>query len=171
MIQRLFENYVAHSLLRGLTPNTRLRTQASSKYLLKHEPDGAAIECNWFQLKPDLLLETRTAGRERTTVAVMDTKWKLLNSQLVNSKDKYKLSQADMYQLYAYGQRYMRGKGHMALIYPAHAQFQAALPRFSYSEQLHLWVLPFDLKRRQLVPGEWQEHFPGLRARLAQWAV
>ncbi|WP_323843861.1 McrC family protein [Microbulbifer magnicolonia] len=169
-MERLFESYVADSLSRELAPSARLRAQVRDRYLLKHRPDGAVSECSWFQLKPDLLLESRTAGPERVRFAVMDTKWKLLNSELASGDAKYKLSQGDMYQLYAYGQKYMRGEGHMALIFPAHAQFKSALPRFSFSERLHLWVLPFDLKQRQLVPGEWLEHFPGLRGRLNQSA-
>ena len=169
-MERLFENYVANSLARDLAPDSRLRTQACGKYLLKHQPYGVLSECNWFQLKPDLVLEACSTGSERALIAVMDTKWKLLDGRLASGDDKYNLTQQDMYQLFAYGQRYMQGEGHMALIFPAHAQFKSALPRFSFSEQLHLWALPFDLRRRQLVPGEWQEYFCGLSTHVAQWA-
>lgn len=161
-MEKLFESYVAASLRRRLAPSTRLRTQSCNKYLLKHQAIGSEVDGNWFQLKPDLLLETRTVGPERARVAVMDTKWKLLDSRLSRGDSKYKLSQSDMYQLYAYGQYYMGGEGHMALIFPKCQQFQSPLPRFSFSEKLHLWALPFDLMRRQLVYGEWLQHFPGL---------
>ncbi|QIL90941.1 restriction endonuclease [Microbulbifer sp. SH-1] len=164
-MERLFENYVAHCLGRQLAPHTRLRTQVCDKYLVKHTPASTTSEHSWFQLKPDLLLETRFSN---PSVTVMDTKWKLVDSQRASGDAKYNLSQSDMYQLYAYGQRYMGGYGHMALIFPAHSDFQEPLPRFSFSEQLHLWALPFDLKRRQLVSGEWQNYFPELKGTLQQ---
>ena len=170
-MERLFENYVAHWLKPELAPNTRLRTQACDKYLLRHQPAGAANECSWFQLKPDLLLETRIPPSRKPLTAVMDTKWKLLESQLASGDAKYNLSQGDMYQLYAYGMQYMDGVGHMALIYPAHTGFQAALPHFSFSHELHLWAVPFNLKARQLVPGEWLNNFPGLRGCLMREAI
>ena len=44
---------------------------------------------------------------------VMDTKWKLLDQNACNGTDKYSLCQAEFYQLYAYGQKYMNGKGDM----------------------------------------------------------
>ncbi|MCW8127887.1 McrC family protein [Microbulbifer halophilus] len=169
-MERLFENYVAHWLKRQLAPYSRLRTQACNKHLLRHKPEGAPLERGWFQLRPDLLLETCLPGLA-PVASVMDSKWKLLDNKLASSDSKYNLSQADMYQLYAYGQQYMNGAGHMALIFPAHADFQAALPRFSFSKDLHLWALPFDLKRRQLVPGAWLENFPGLRACVDREAV
>ncbi|MDA7569172.1 McrC family protein [Emcibacteraceae bacterium] len=43
----------------------------------------------------------------------MDTKWKLLDQNAGNGTDKYSLCQAEFYQLYAYGQKYMNGKGDM----------------------------------------------------------
>ncbi|WHI49577.1 McrC family protein [Microbulbifer sp. MLAF003] len=160
-MERLFENYVAHSLQQTLPPGTRLHTQASSQYLLKHRPEGTETDNRWFQLRPDLLLESDTMEKGRPQVAVMDTKWKLLNS-CASSNEKYKLSQADLYQLFAYGNYYMDGRGHMALIFPAHGDFCQPLPRFSFSDNLHLWALPFNLHSQQLVAGDWQAYFPSL---------
>ncbi|MCO1335277.1 McrC family protein [Microbulbifer sp. OS29] len=160
-MERLFENYVAHSLRQTLPPSSRLRTHASNQYLLKHRPEGTETDSRWFQLRPDLLLESDTTGKGRPQVAVMDTKWKLLSSR-ASSSEKYKLSQADLYQLFAYGNYYMDGRGHMALIFPAHGDFCQPLPRFSFSDNLHLWALPFNLHSQQLVAGDWQAYFPGL---------
>lgn len=83
----------------------------------------------------------------------MDTKWKLIDGQKSNGTDKYGLSQADFYQLYAYGQRYLNGEGDMVLIYPGTDEFKKALPVFEFPKpgNLRLWVLPFCLRERALV--------------------
>ena len=92
----------------------------------------------------------------------MDTKWKLLDDNSSTAEDKYGLKQTDMYQLFAYGKKYMEGKGHMMLIYPVNENFDSPLPYFSFDDELHLWVVPFDLDTRQLVDGDWTHHFPDL---------
>lgn len=53
-----------------------------------------------FQLKPDILIR---AGQEVPRV-VLDTKWKRLSSDVTDAKNG--VSQGDMYQLYAYANRY-----------------------------------------------------------------
>jgi len=92
--------------------------------------------------------------------SVLDCKWKLVDGNLATAKDKYRISQPDLYQLFAYGQKYMTGKGHMMLIYPQHRFFKKPLPRFSFDEHLYLWPVPFDCDNGQLVEGEWQQAFP-----------
>lgn len=156
-MERLFESYVASVLRRQL--RGELKTQASSRYLVNHQPVGEPSSKKWFQLKPDLLLKTRYA------TYVMDTKWKLLDENACNGDGKYKISQPDMYQLFAYGHKYMHGKGHMALIYPKHPGFSQPLPCFSYSDELHLWAVPFDLDEDKLVAGEWEKYMPQLAGR------
>ncbi len=140
-MERLFERYVEVCLRRRLPPNA-LQRQASSEYLCTHQQQ------RWFQLKPDFLL------RNGEVNWVLDTKWKRLDSSLANTKDKYKLSQSDFYQLFAYGHRYLPGAGRMILIYPMTADFQAPLPVFNYSDSLELWVVPFDLETGELIPRE-----------------
>lgn len=134
-MERLFERYVEVCLRRELPAGVQLRATASSKYLCTHRNQ------NWFQLRPDFLL-----GRGDTRW-VLDTKWKRLDAALESSKDKYGLSQADFYQLFAYGQRYLDGKGDLFLVYPMTASFKQALPVFCYSPDLRLWVVPFDLDK------------------------
>lgn len=58
---------------------------------------------------------------------VMDTKWKLVNSSQ-QTKSLYGLAQADFYQMFAYGQKYLGGNGEMYLIYPAHDDFSQPIP-------------------------------------------
>ncbi|HBR8090638.1 TPA: McrC family protein, partial [Klebsiella pneumoniae] len=52
--------------------------------------------------------------------------------------------QADFYQMFAYGQKYLGGNGEMYLIYPAHDDFSQPIPQhFAFSETLKLWVVPY----------------------------
>lgn len=138
-MEKLFERYVAARLQLDLAAGARLTAQASRQSLCEH--DGATM----FQLRPDLLIEHEG---ERW---VLDTKWKLLDAG--NKAGAYGLSQADFYQLYAYGQKYLAGKGELALIYPRRQAFQHPLPAFRFSADLSLWVLPFDLELARLVDG------------------
>lgn len=65
----------------------------------------------------------------------------------------YYRSQADFYQLQAYGQSYLDGVGDVVLIYPKTDNFSDPLPVFAFpkTEGLRLWVVPFCLKTRQLL--------------------
>ena len=106
-MEQVFEAYVSKHLSRKITAGYSLKTQASSKYLVNHR------ECQWFRMKPDLLVQQN--GRNRL---VLDTKWKLIDREKDSGSQKYGLSQADFYQLHAYGQSYLNGAGDLALIYP-----------------------------------------------------
>lgn len=138
-MEKVFEAFVARHLPRQLAPRYTLRTQASSLSLVQH------MGKDWFSLRPDLLVREGSTNR-----LVLDTKWKLLNQ--ANTSDKYGLSQADFYQLHAYGHNYLDGQGDVVLIYPETDTFNQALPVFKFqSSGLRLWVLPFCLRKRQLV--------------------
>ena len=139
-MEKVFEAFVARHLPRQLAQPYTLRAQASSRSLVQHEGK------DWFLLKPDLLVREGGANR-----LVLDTKWKLLDQS--DAANKYGLSQADFYQLHAYGQNYLEGQGDVVLIYPKTDTFNQALPVFTFpkSPELRLWVLPFCLRQRQLV--------------------
>ena len=119
-----------------------LKAQASSEYLVRHE------DHRWFRLKPDLLVKNK-----QHTCMILDTKWKLLDASKKNGRDKYNLSQADFYQLYAYGQHYLcGGEGDIVLIYPKTDAFTEPLSVFNFpmNEKMRLWVVPFCLRERRL---------------------
>jgi 5-methylcytosine-specific restriction enzyme subunit McrC len=144
-MEAVFEAYVSKHVARQVKRPLSLKPQARSRHLVLHQ------EHKWFQMKPDLLV---CDGAE--CLLVLDAKWKLLDAQKVNGSEKYGLSQGDFYQLQAYGQSYLGGKGDVVLIYPRTSQFDQPLPefRFSHAEGLRLWVLPFCLRSRSLlVPG------------------
>lgn len=136
-MEKLFERYVEGWLRRQLPADAALKAQAASHYLCQHG-DG-----RMFRLEPDLLV-TRREQRW-----VLDTKWKRLDS--ADRENKYGLSQADFYQLFAYGQKYLEGSGQMMLIYPRWARFRSALPPFDFGSGLSLHVLPFDLEKDVLL--------------------
>lgn len=144
----LFEAFVRKHLGNAVVHPFTLKRQAQGQYLVRHRDE------NWFRMKPDLLLQHGARN-----VLVLDTKWKRLDHQQSTRREKYDLSQADLYQLFAYGHSYLNGAGDIVLIYPKTSAFPAPLERFEFpaSTGLRLWVLPFCLRTRWLnVP----EHAP-----------
>lgn len=136
-MEKLFERYVEASLPGQLAPAVTLSAQARSTSLCLHQDEPL------FELRPDILL------KQASKRWVLDAKWKRLDAS--DREHKYRLSQADFYQLYAYGQKYLNGSGEMALIYPAHRHFQQPLAPFYFdpAKKLTLWVLPFALEGPQ----------------------
>jgi 5-methylcytosine-specific restriction enzyme subunit McrC len=141
-MEAVFEAFVAKHLERQLMPPFALRTQTRSFSLVRHRGQ------DWFRLKPDLLVQASATNR-----LVLDTKWKLLDSEKSTGTGKYGLDQGDFYQLHAYGQSYLDGLGDVVLIYPRTDAFDRAQPVFEFpkSKGLRLWVLPFCLRERVLV--------------------
>jgi 5-methylcytosine-specific restriction enzyme subunit McrC len=139
-LESVFESYVA-SILAKLTPkNIELSSQAKSQHLVTYNTRGM------FKLKPDLMLSSN-----QQVLVVLDTKWKLIDLAMGNGTDKYQLAQADFYQMYAYGQKYLGGKGELILIYPASEKFNQPIPlSFEFSDELVLWVVPFDIQHDTL---------------------
>ena len=140
-MEQVFESYIEACLRRELRPGQTLKAQAASQYLATHD------EQPWFQIRPDFLL------LEDGATTVLDAKWKRLDASKGNSEDKYGLSQADFYQLYAYGQKYLGGCGRLVLLYPQTATFRESLSPFFVNDQLRLDVMPFDLTLGRLVGG------------------
>ncbi|MGY2320735.1 McrC family protein [Pseudomonas azotoformans] len=138
----VFEAFVAKHLSRQLCSTLSLRLQTRSLRLVRHK------EQDWFQLKPDMLVQSLKANR-----LVLDTKWKLVDAKKANGKEKYGLDQDDFYQLQAYGQSYLDGNGDVVLIYPKTEAFSQPLAVFEFpkSPGLRLWVLPFCLHTKQML--------------------
>lgn len=101
-MERVFESYVAAVLRRHLDfRQYRVHVQAKGKYLFE-------LPRKQFALRPDLVIEDLNSGEQ----TVLDTKWKLLSPQWHN----YGISQADMYQMYAYQKEYAAKQ--TVLLYP-----------------------------------------------------
>jgi len=144
-MERVFEDFVAFHLRKSIQADfgegASLRTQAA-KHSLVESHENKPI----FRLKPDL-----TVLRDEKPVCVMDTKWKLIDAS--QRKNKYGISQSDMYQLFAYGHKYLKSSHpkQLMLIYPKTERFQSALPLFHYEDGFSLQVVPFDLDNGKLL--------------------
>ncbi len=96
-----------------------------------------------FALRPDIVV-TREADQ---AIFVLDTKWKLLDAQ----KPNYGLSQADMYQMAIYQQKYHAEQ--VILLYPrtdlVNKDFIQFLGYTGQWEQLHIQVQFLDLFDRE----------------------
>ncbi len=98
-MEKLFESYIAEKFSNALDCHKfKVSVQDSRYHLFERK----------FALRPDIVVESKGGD----TAFVLDTKWKLLNINIAN----YGISQADMYQMYAYGKKYKADK--VMLIYP-----------------------------------------------------
>ena len=94
-------------------------------------------------MKPDLVV-----FKEDEPSLIVDTKWKMINAY--NERGNYGISQADMYQLYAYGKKYQINTNktpHLVLLYPENENFRKPLANFNYEGDLILDVIPFSFDK------------------------
>lgn len=142
-MERLFEECVGAGLRKHCRHPASVRSQSGAKSLVTHK--GQA----YFRLRPDYIVEI--AGEPRL---VVDAKWKLIDSTESGADKKYGLAQADLYQLYAYGNKYLSGgdgKRAVILVYPRTDAFREPLEPFEYEPDHILHVVPFDLERCEIV--------------------
>jgi 5-methylcytosine-specific restriction enzyme subunit McrC len=103
----LFEEYVARMLKRALADtDLRVVSQGGRLYCLETD-DRRQI----FQTRPDILIK-----RGDVVLQVIDTKWKRIAARIDDPKRG--VSQADVYQMMAYGRLYQCGR--LTLLYPHH---------------------------------------------------
>ncbi len=120
-MEQVFEAYIAKQvkLLFEYQSNGMISVSAQdSGYYLFDEPRK-------FKLRPDLVI--KNALSEKHKVVIMDTKWKRLNR---NTASNYGISQADMYQMYAYSKKYHTPD--IWLIYPISDEVRD-LPSISFN--------------------------------------
>lgn len=131
-MEAVFESFVAQTLAEELPRELKIIPQSGGLSLVNHKGK------NHFSLRPDLLIRKGLPAKNHI---VMDTKWKLISQ---HSKNQYGLSQADLYQMFAYGQKYLEGDGEMYLIYPEHDNFTGPISHhFAFSDTLKLWIVPY----------------------------
>lgn len=104
-MEKVFESYVAQQLRKVLAGlEWEISTQDSGYYLFDTPRQ--------FVLKPDIVIM-----RENGSKIILDTKWKsLVNNPRIN----YGISQADMYQMYAYAKKYHTSE--IWLLYPVNME-------------------------------------------------
>lgn len=119
-MEKVFEAYVAKNLKRVLADLPwEVSTQDKGHYLFNRPSQ--------FALRPDLVIV-----REDQSTIVLDTKWKSLTSQ---PRQNYGISQADMYQMYAYSKKYNTPE--IWMIYPVNKEMQDAEISFESYHQNH----------------------------------
>ena len=121
----LFESYVGDFIKKSFAGTI---LQHSEKHLIEAPKS--------FKLKPDIFLEGEF---------IADTKWKIIRQDINESEKKYKISQADLYQLYAYGKKYECVK--LYLIYPKIDGARQETMKFRYDDETQLEILYFDLEK------------------------
>lgn len=122
----LFESYV-YDYLKRKGGFENIKNQDKKHHLAYENENGK------FALKPDIVINE---GK-----IIVDTKWKLLSAD----KSNQGISQADMYQLYAYGTKYETCEK-LYLIYPKDEGIEGNLYHYYEDKKLPLKVLFFDVE-------------------------
>ena len=102
-MEKVYESFVAQNMVMILGESGWDVSTQDRKYYLFEEDDRYI-----FALRPDIVV-TRPDGHK----IVLDTKWKRLNN---NREANYGISQADMYQMFAYAKKY--NTSDIWLLYP-----------------------------------------------------
>ena len=121
----LFESYVGNFIKKKYAD---VSLQNSEKHLVENPKS--------FKLRPDIFLKDKF---------IADTKWKIIRQDNKENEEKYKISQADLYQLYAYGKKYECGR--LYLIYPKIDGVEQEPMKFRYEDVMWLEILYFDLEK------------------------
>jgi 5-methylcytosine-specific restriction enzyme subunit McrC len=123
---QLFESYVARSLTRLLAgKGVAVVAQGGLRYCLSELDGSGQAVGERFQTRPDILIKSGASVR-----LLIDTKWKRLSR--ASDDRKHGVSQADVYQMMAYGRLYQTP--HLMLLYPHHLGLDkpaGVLSRFS----------------------------------------
>lgn len=102
-MEKVYESYVARNMIIEYSElGWDVSSQDQGFYLFKEESRDV------FSLRPDIVIRTKT-----NHTYVMDTKWKRLYNSPNNN---YGISQADMYQMFAYSKKY--NTPYIWLLYP-----------------------------------------------------
>jgi 5-methylcytosine-specific restriction enzyme subunit McrC len=137
-MDKVFESFVAYQI-RKYSKSFSVSTQHKKYHLVEKYIDKPK-----YKLKPDIF----ATNSETNGCIIIDTKWKVID-EVTMAKS---IQQSDMYQLYAYGRKYLKGYGEpiLYLIYPYNSIFTEELPPFYYEREgdfwLKLYARPFDLR-------------------------
>ncbi len=102
-MEKLFEAFVAKHLSKVFSEaGYDVSTQDTGKYLFTEDKRDV------FSIRPDIVITDKRGFK-----IIMDTKWKRLDNSPENN---YRISQADMYQMFAYSKKY--NAKNIWLIYP-----------------------------------------------------
>lgn len=105
----------ADAIQSNISPYQVLRRQLETGYAMAYQPRSSWLTNHqgkgWFNLQPDLAVK-----HGHDFLCILDTKWKMLDENASDRKNKCGLSQADFYQLFAYAKQYLPEGGQLLLI-------------------------------------------------------
>lgn len=127
-METLFESYIAAQLKKMLGNSGYTLSAQDKTYHLFDEPRK-------FLMKPDIVIKNKALEQ----VFVMDTKWKVLS----DAKANYGISQADMYQMYAYQKKYT--SENVTLLYPLTERVEQDKIRFHSHDGTEIKIRFIDL--------------------------
>lgn len=144
-MEEVFEDFVT-AAVRRRQQRFAVRAQRPRRHLAEERRDGERRGDPAFLLKPDVALLEQAAGPgtdrghgDGEVRFILDAKWKRLDP----GERNHGVSQADVYQLFAYGKRY--GCRQVALLYPRTAAFGEPLRYRFVDDDLALCCFPFDV--------------------------
>lgn len=134
-MEKVFEDYVA-SVLKKYSIYDNIEVQKSKHWLVDNH-----LQKRKFRLKPDVVCY------ENSSIRILDTKWKIIDQNV--PQKNYLISEYDMYQLFAYGKKYIELDKTVTLylLYPKTEVFDKPLDQFDFesSAGLILKAIPVDL--------------------------
>ena len=140
-MEKVYESYVAQEMKKKFMPDGWSVSSQDGGHYLFDRPR------NQFALRPDIVMR-----RGKKTI-ILDTKWKNLFD---NERKNYGISQADMYQMYAYSKKY--DTPDIWLLYPQNDEMKNHLPiSFSSGEETHVRLHFVDLEKIEISLDELRE--------------
>lgn len=125
-MDKLFESYVAKLMKEEMADTDYEVSTQDRGYYLFDTPEK-------FKLRPDIVV-----SKDESNI-ILDTKWKNLCNR---EKDNYGISQADMYQMYAYSKKY-KNAPEIWLIYPLNKEMKSLKENLSFSSNDNVKVNVF----------------------------
>ena len=151
-MESVYESYVAREIKSFFSPYGWDVTIQDKGHYLFVEPKRQ------FALKPDIVLR-----RGKRTI-IMDTKWKKL---IPSERANYGISQADMYQMYAYSKKYQEMGSEVCpdvwLLYPINREMRGHAPiEFNSGDNTRVQIHFVDLERIEKSLNELKDKIEGL---------
>lgn len=110
-MESIYESYVAQQMKKVMIPEGWTVSCQDRGHYLFMEPRRQ------FAIRPDIVI------KKGERIVILDTKWKSLVN---NEKNNYGISQADMYQMYAYSKKYNTSE--IWLLYPVNDEMRNHKP-------------------------------------------
>ena len=123
-MEKVFESYVADEIRKNIGDGYIVSTQDKSHNLF--------VDPAQFALRPDIVI---SKGEEKI---ILDTKWKVIES--ISESGRKNISQADLYQMFAYGKKYKAKT--LFLIYPENEKFPSKR-EYYYEYDMGLCIFPW----------------------------